>query len=154
MDDLLTRLRQRDWRLTSQRRVVAQVLVGEHVHLTADEVHARAVALLPEISRATVYNTLGELVSLGEVREVTIDGRAKRYDPNVTGPHHHLVCTSCGLILDIPAVAGDPSPLARGSRFGFVVDAVDVTYRGTCPDCLAVDGERRVAQARGGSGRP
>ena len=49
--------------MTAQRRVVAEVLDGEHVHLTADEVHARAVAKLPEISRATVYNTLGELVS-------------------------------------------------------------------------------------------
>ena len=82
MSDLLERLRGRGWRMTAQRRVVAEVLDGDHVHLTADEVHARAVARLPEISRATVYNTLGELVSLGEVLEVATDGRAKRYDPN------------------------------------------------------------------------
>ncbi len=73
MSDLLERLRGRGWRMTAQRRVVAEVLDGEHVHLTADEVHSRAVAKLPEISRATVYNTLGELVSLGEVLEVATD---------------------------------------------------------------------------------
>lgn len=72
--------------MTAQRRVVAEVLDGEHVHLTADEVHARAVAKLPEISRATVYNTLGELVTLGEVLEVSTDRRAKRYDPNAHRP--------------------------------------------------------------------
>ncbi|WP_261988262.1 Fur family transcriptional regulator, partial [Streptomyces sp. gb1(2016)] len=82
MSDLLERLRGRGWRMTAQRRVVAEVLEGDHVHLTADEVHARAVDRLPEISRATVYNTLGEMVSLGEVIEVTTDRRAKRYDPN------------------------------------------------------------------------
>ena len=96
MSDLLERLRGRGWRMTSQRRVVAEVLDGEHVHLTADEVHARAVQRLPEISRATVYNTLGELVSLGEVMEVSTDGRAKRYDPNAHHPHQHLVCSGCG----------------------------------------------------------
>ena len=54
MSDLLERLRGRGWRMTAQRRVVAEVLDGEHVHLTADEVHSRAVTRLPEISRATV----------------------------------------------------------------------------------------------------
>src|SRR5258705_2367467 len=89
MSDLLERLRGRGWRMTAQRRVVAEVLDGDHVHLTADEVHARAAARLPEISRATVYNTLGELVTLGEVIEVATDGRAKRYDPNAHRPHQH-----------------------------------------------------------------
>lgn len=135
MTDLLTRLRARNWRLTAQRRTVAQVLSGEHVHLTADEVHERAAAILPEISRATVYNTLGELVALGEVRQMSFDGRAKRYDPNVTGAHHHLVCTSCGLILDVPAIDGVGSGLPRGVRHGFRVDEVEVTYRGICPAC-------------------
>lgn len=134
MSDLLTRLRQRDWRLTSQRRAVAEVLDGEHVHLTADEVHARAVVVLPEISRATVYNTLGELVALGEVREVNLEGRAKRYDPNADDGHHHLVCSTCGLILDVPAT--DLSALPA-SAHGFTVAHVDVTYRGTCAACAA-----------------
>ncbi|MFD4726577.1 Fur family transcriptional regulator [Streptomyces seoulensis] len=137
MSDLLDRLRGRGWRLTSQRRVVAEVLDGEHVHLTADEVHARAVVKLPEISRATVYNTLGELVSLGEVLEVSTDHRAKRYDPNAHHPHHHLVCSRCGAIRDVNPT-GDPlTDLPDTERFGFAVSDVEVTYRGLCPECAA-----------------
>ncbi|MFF6787767.1 Fe2+ or Zn2+ uptake regulation protein [Streptomyces filamentosus] len=135
MSDLLERLRARGWRMTSQRRVVAEVLSGEHVHLTADEVHARAVERLPEIARATVYNTLGELVSLGEVVELSTDGRAKRYDPNARRPHQHLVCTECGTIRDVRP-AGDPlAVLPDSERYGFTVSKVDVTYRGLCPSC-------------------
>ncbi len=135
MSDLLARLRGRGWRMTSQRRVVAEVLDGDHVHLTADEVHARAVRLLPEISRATVYNTLGELVTLGEVLEVPTDGRAKRYDPNAHHPHQHLVCSGCGTIRDVHP-SGDPlADLPVGERFGFTVSQVEVTYRGLCPAC-------------------
>lgn len=137
MSDLLERLRGRGWRMTAQRRVVAEVLDGEHMHLTADEVHARAAAKLPEISRATVYNTLGELVLLGEVLEVTTDRRAKRYDPNAHRPHHHLVCSGCGAIRDVH-LDGDPMrALPESERFGFTVSDVEVTYRGLCPDCAA-----------------
>lgn len=121
--------------MTAQRRVVAEVLNGEHVHLTADEVHHRAVVKLPEISRATVYNTLGELVSLGEVLEVTTDKRAKRYDPNAHVPHHHLVCTRCGIIKDVHPTGNPLADLPATERFGFTVAEVEVTYRGLCPSC-------------------
>ncbi|MFG3282524.1 Fur family transcriptional regulator [Streptomyces sp. NPDC048111] len=135
MSDLLARLRGRGWRMTSQRRVVAEVLNGDHVHLTADEVHGRAALRLPEISRATVYNTLGELVSLGEVVEVSTDGRAKRYDPNAHRPHQHLVCSGCGTIRDVHPT-GDPlADLPAAERFGFTVSGAEVTYRGLCPSC-------------------
>jgi hypothetical protein len=43
ISDLADRLRQRDWRMTAQRHVVAEVLVGEHVHLTAGAIHAAAL---------------------------------------------------------------------------------------------------------------
>ncbi|MDI2128049.1 Fur family transcriptional regulator [Yinghuangia seranimata] len=136
MSDLLERLRDRGWRLTAQRRVVAEVLNGDHVHLTADEVHERAGRLLPEISRATVYNTLGELVALGEVLEVSTDGRAKRYDPNARHRHHHLVCTNCRTIRDVPADETTDAP-PSGDCFGFRISDVEITYRGLCPDCQA-----------------
>lgn len=121
--------------MTAQRRVVAEVLEGDHVHLTADEVHARAVTLLPEISRATVYNTLGEMVSLGEVIEVSTDRRAKRYDPNAHRPHQHLVCGRCGAIRDVHPSGNPMADLPAEERFGFTVSDVEVTYRGVCPNC-------------------
>ncbi|MFD3494224.1 Fur family transcriptional regulator [Streptomyces sp. NPDC058690] len=137
MSGLLERLRGRGWRMTSQRRVVAEVLDGDHVHLTADEVLVRAAERLPEISRATVYNTLGELVSLGEVMELSTDGRAKRYDPNAHRPHQHLVCSDCGTIRDVRP-AGDPlADFPAEERFGFTVSEVQITYRGRCPSCVA-----------------
>lgn len=138
MSDLLERLRGRGWRLTAQRRVVAEVLDGDHVHLTADEVHARAAERLPEISRATVYNTLGELVTLGEVLEVSTDGRAKRYDPNAHRPHQHLVCSRCGSIRDVRPAGNPLADLPEAERFGFTVSHVEVVYRGLCPGCASV----------------
>jgi Fur family transcriptional regulator, stress-responsive regulator len=130
---LIDRLRHRGWRLTAQRRVIAEAMHGDHVHLAADEVLERARQALPEVSLATVYNTLNELVSIGEVLEVPhADGR-KRYDPNVTERHHHLVCVGCGLMLDVSAE--DPR-LPVDQQHGFAVLGVEVTFRGRCPQCL------------------
>jgi Fur family transcriptional regulator, stress-responsive regulator len=140
--DLLTRLREREWRLSPQRRVVAEVLVGEHVHLTAEQVHDLARERLPEISRATVYNTLNELVALGEVDMVDIVDGAKRYDPNTTEPHDHLVCETCHTIRDVPRAAARPT-VPKRVRGDFLVTGVDVTFRGVCPTCASRHGVSR-----------
>jgi Fur family transcriptional regulator, stress-responsive regulator len=134
--DLLSRLRIRNWRLSPQRRVVAEVLVGDHVHLTAEEVHDLARERLPEISRATVYNTLNELVAMGELLEVDVVYGPRRYDPNVAAEHDHLVCDSCHAIRDVPR-SGKPPTISEGARAGYDLTGVEVTYRGLCPKCAA-----------------
>lgn len=132
MTALVDRLRTRGYRLTAQRRVIAEAMEGDHVHLAADEVLERARAALPEVSLATVYNTLNELVELGELVELPhADGR-KRYDPNVTEHHHHLVCVDCGEILDVLTI--DPV-LPPEQQHGYTVLDVEVTFRARCPDC-------------------
>ena len=141
--------------MTTQRRVVAQVLAGEHVHLTADDVYERAVAQLPEISRATVYNMLKDLTDLGEVLEVTIDARAKRYDPNANDPHQHLVCERCGLIRDVHPKAEAALSLPARERHGFVLTGVDIVYRGLCPACGGKPARgRRSRKSRPATSRP
>src|SRR5918997_4992162 len=80
---LLDRLRGRGWRITPQRRAVVHALAGEHVHRTADQVHAAARGLVPEVSLATVYNTLNELVSMGEISAIHVGDGSARYDPKV-----------------------------------------------------------------------
>ena len=134
--DLLSRLRARDWRLSPQRRAVAEALGGDHVHLTAEEVHDLARERLPEVSRATVYNTLNELVAMGELQEVDVVEGPKRYDPNVGEEHDHLVCETCHAILDVPRPRKPPT-IPDGARGGYLVTGVELTYRGLCPACTA-----------------
>ncbi len=132
MAKLIDRLRDRGWRITPQRRVVAEVFAGEHLHLSVDDVYERARAELPEISLATVYNTLNELVGMGELLEVNRCGDRRRYDPNVEQRHEHLLCVDCGRILDVHARRPH---IADEERYGFEILEVDVVFRGRCPDC-------------------
>jgi Fur family transcriptional regulator, stress-responsive regulator len=137
---LLQRLRDRGWRITPQRRAVAEVLLGENVHLTAEQVFDSARRIVPEISLATVYNTLNELVAMNEVTEVVASGGPVRYDSNVERPHQHLTCLSCGELLDVYP-AGE-RVLALEEDYGYSIVGIAITFQGYCPDCAAVVGER------------
>ncbi len=130
---LIERLRRRtDWRLTAQRRAVAEAFAGEHVHLSADEVRSRARGRLPEISLATVYNTLNELVALGEIQPVQAGHGRPRYDPTPTA-HDHLVCLGCGEIHDVHA-RGHAS-LPPSQRFAHRLVGQETIFKGYCPRC-------------------
>jgi len=135
ISELVQRLRDRGWRLTAQRRVVAEVLSGDHVHLTADAIYSRAQLVLPEISLATVYNTLNELVDMGEVLEISAGDGPKRYDPNTTSAHHHLYCVGCGALRDVNPEGADGLALPVSQQHGFELVDVDIVFRGRCPDC-------------------
>jgi Fe2+ or Zn2+ uptake regulation protein len=130
---LVNRLRARsDWRLTAQRRVVAEAFEGEHVHLTAEEVFDRARRRMPEISLATVYNTLNELVALGELQPLAAARGRPRYDPT-PGRHDHLVCLGCGSIHDVQARGTIDLPPAQ--RFGHDLVAHETVFKGYCARC-------------------
>lgn len=115
--------------------MVAETLVGEHVHLTAEAVHAAAQAVLPEISLATVYNTLNELVDMGEVLEISAGDGPKRYDPNIAIAHQHLLCMRCGALRDVVPKGEAGLTLPADQQYGFQVVGVDIMFRGLCPAC-------------------
>jgi Fur family iron response transcriptional regulator len=101
-DRIAELLRAKGVPLTLQRLAVAQILFLRPVHMTADQIHARAQAIMPEISRATVYNTLKLFRDKGLLRELVVDPARIVYDSN-TSPHYHLYNTDTGEMTDVPA---------------------------------------------------
>src|SRR5689334_11907053 len=96
-------------RVTPQRRAILGVFSGGPTeHLSAEEVHARALRAVPELGRGTVYATLAELNELGILGSVGAP-EPVRYETNVA-PHHHFRCRLCLRLWDIsmeePSTAG------------------------------------------------
>lgn len=131
---LIDRLQGRpDWRMTAQRRVIAQALDGDHVHLTVEQVFQRARRHLPELSLATVYNTLNELVALKELQQMEVPGSPTRYDPNTEHRHDHLVCLRCGEVHDV--FPRGKLQLPESQRFGHRIVGQETVFKGYCPRC-------------------
>src|SRR3954465_6090947 len=102
-------------------------------HATAEEVLDRVHGRVPGVSLPTVYAALELLADLGLASRVQA-GRAVRYDPRAD-PHHHLVCTGCGAVLDLDAEVDLRPALERVRAAGAVATGVEVLVRGRCAAC-------------------
>jgi Fur family peroxide stress response transcriptional regulator len=124
---------------TAQREAIVRQFAADPSHPTAQDLFDRLRRDYPQMSFATVYNTLDALAAAGLSGTLRI-GNAARFDPN-TAPHHHVVCETCGAIGDLPARTLDPSPAAvrnaRRAAPGFSVRAVERIYKGMCAACQA-----------------
>ncbi len=134
IDDLCTQLRAQGRRVTPQRRAIIQVLVeDDDVHPTVEQIFARVQDTMPDMSPATIYNTLHELVEMGVLLELELGLGGRHYDL-ITTDHAHLVCLGCKRIEDVPY---DHGALALPDEYahGFQVLDHKVTFRGYCPTC-------------------
>jgi Fe2+ or Zn2+ uptake regulation protein len=134
-DELTTLFRDRGLRVTPQRQAIFRLLHGNDRHPTVDALHEAARLEMPTISLKTVYQTVHDLEALGQVSLLDLGTGSVRVDPNVESDHHHVVCSSCGLVTDVE-IAELPKLPAR-YRKEFHSDAVDVIFRGVCNDCAA-----------------
>ena len=89
-------------RKTVQREAIIQAAFSTTDHYTADELIARARAIEPSVSRATVYRTLPLLVASGLLKEIDLGTDHKTYDPNfVNRPYHnHIICVDCHKVVE------------------------------------------------------
>jgi Fur family iron response transcriptional regulator len=121
-------LRRSGLRPTRQRLALAKLLfAGMDRHVTAEMLHADAVAAGQRVSLATVYNTLHQFKRAGLLRELAIDGSRTVFDTN-TSNHNHFFIERDGHLLDIPSdsirVDGLPEP-PEGMR----ISHIDVVVR-------------------------
>jgi len=133
-DELTGLFRRRGLRVTPQRQAIFRLLRGVDPHPTVESLYEAARVEMPTISRKTVYQTVHDLAALGEVDVLDLGTGSLRVDPNVEHVHHHLVCSACGRIRDLP-VEFDGLRLPGRYRKVFTVDAVQVIFRGRCDDC-------------------
>jgi Fur family transcriptional regulator, iron response regulator len=121
-------LRKAGLRPTRQRLALGALLFeGGDRHVTAELLHAEAVAVGHHVSLATVYNTLHQFKRAGLLRELAINGSKAYFDTN-TSNHNHFFVEAEGELRDIPGdairVDGVPTP-PEGMR----VSHIDVVVR-------------------------
>ena len=129
-------LRARNLQVTPQRLAVLRVLTASP-HSTADEVHRLVHAELGTVSRQAVYDALAALTDRRLLRRIESAGSPARYEDRVGDNHHHLVCRSCGRMVDVDCAVGEAPCLSPQDGAGYEIDEAEVTYWGRCSDCVA-----------------
>ena len=133
--ELTELFRAKGLKVTPQRQAIFRTLHGATIHPTAEAVYAEVANEMPTISLRTVYQTLNDLASMGEVQALDLGTGSARFDPNLD-VHHHLVCESCGAVHDLYADFGEvtvPPP----AQHGFVIESTEIVFRGRCAACSA-----------------
>ena len=97
---LIAKLKARDYRLTPQRTALLRLLAASEGHPSASHLYEQIKAQFPTTSPATVYKTLNLLKEMGEVLELGFSTDDNRYDGNRPYPHPHLICIRCRKITD------------------------------------------------------
>ncbi|PWK15901.1 Fur family transcriptional regulator [Tumebacillus permanentifrigoris] len=131
--ETLADLKARGVRLTPQRQMILKVLKETHEHPTAEEIYKQVCQEFSGMSMATVYNTLHRLKELGAIKELSYGDMSSRYDGNDT-EHAHLVCESCGEVVDVPAPVL-PIVTPDTEALGYEVTSFRLEYYGLCSLC-------------------
>ena len=135
-EDFEQMLRKAALRVTRPRLAVLDA-VHLHPHVDTDAIIVAVHEFSPDVSRQAVYNSLHTLADAGLVRRIQPSGSVARYESRVGDNHHHMVCRSCNVIVDVDCAIGEAPCLTPSDDAGFTIDEAEVTYWGLCADCLA-----------------
>jgi len=139
------RFRGAGFRLTIPREAILDVLNKTQRHLSAEDIYLTVHKIYPTIGLTTVYRTLELLVQMGLVFKFDFgDGRA-RYElsegPKGVRHHHHLVCISCGRVIDYTDFIEDEVELLRktekglSKKYNFEITNHLIQFYGLCDKC-------------------
>ena len=105
------RLRQISQRYTSGRRAVVELLAEAGHPMSIEDIASRA----PRLPRSSAYRHLVDLQQAGVVRRVAANDDYFRFElaEEITEHHHHLLCTTCGSVIDVTPTAAFEQAMAR-----------------------------------------
>lgn len=101
VERILAQLRDAGGRITPARRAIVTALLTARGHATADDLAASVQRSHPDVHQSTVYRCLDTLDELGVVDHVHL-GHGRAVYHLADDPHQHLVCESCGRVLEVP----------------------------------------------------
>ena len=138
-DDLKIKLKEKGYKLTTQRKSIIDVfLKNQSSHLSPEEIYDNVRNSYPEIGLATVYRTLQLLEQLNIVYKVNFDDGCSRYELNLDTDdhqHHHLICTKCGKVKEVKLDLLENLEAEIEKEGDFKVVNHNVKFFGYCKNC-------------------
>jgi Fur family transcriptional regulator, ferric uptake regulator len=134
VDQLQDELRSRGYRLTPQRQLVLEAVTALG-HATPEDVFGWVRERSAAVNISTVYRTLELLEEVKLVKHAHLTHGAPTYHAATAPEHVHLICRSCGEIIEVkPAEVASMLDNLRHTH-GFVADVGHLTVFGSCAKC-------------------
>jgi Fur family ferric uptake transcriptional regulator len=121
--------------LTTQRRLLLELLRDAEGHIDAKELYRRASARDESIGPATVYRSLNLFKELGLVDEMRLGKIRCYYEIKQSTGHQHLVCQGCGKVIEFQNPHFQKLIKAVRREHGFKITKAELYLEGYCPEC-------------------
>jgi Fur family ferric uptake transcriptional regulator len=141
----LSALRRRGFRVTPQREMIVEAIAHGGRHLTAEQIFLKVQRRTSALNIATVYRTLELLVEEGLVTRTNLGAGKEVFASIRHGPHVHLVCRSCGNVIEADGSLVLPLGEQIDDLYRFASDLQHLSIPGVCEACrpaLEGGGER------------
>jgi len=122
-------------RVTAQRALLLELLRQSGGHVDADELYRRARKKNSRISLSTVYRNLQLFKKLGLVEEHHFDEEHHHYEVRSGTEHQHLLCISCGKVVEFACPVSWKLREDIGKQYDFDITGVEVRMTGLCSSC-------------------
>ena len=139
MADLRRRFREKQDKVTPQRQKILQTFIdNQEKHLSAEDVYLLLQVDSPDIGLATVYRSLEMLEELGFLHRIEFGDGKSRYElatGESTHAHHHLICLSCGTVLEFGDDLMETLESFVSRTADFEITDHQVKFYGYCSEC-------------------
>jgi len=137
IDELKKIVKQKGLKYTEQREVVLKILMHAQEHLTAEEIYNLIKIKEPDsnIGIATVYRALSFLEEVDLIASIAFGSEGKKYESNAKAHHDHLICTSCGKIVEFVDAEIEKRQEKIAKENNFKVTSHSMQLYGVCSQC-------------------
>jgi Fe2+ or Zn2+ uptake regulation protein len=123
-------------KISGGRQTVFDRVMRSHGHFTAEEMAKICAGSKPQVSRATVYRVLHELLEAGIIRETAFGDKHHHYEHVYDEkPHHHAQCVRCHAFIEFPDMKEDEVYRPYLEKQGFKIIGHEMHFYGICKDC-------------------
>jgi Fur family peroxide stress response transcriptional regulator len=135
LEQMLAKLRERDFRITPQRLAVVKILASSEGHPSVERIYEQVKTDFPTTSLATIYKTVTLLKELNEVLELGFPEGSNRYDGNRPYPHPHMICIKCKNIMNPDLMSLKQLTEEAAQKTGYKIIDHRLDFFGICPNC-------------------
>jgi Fur family ferric uptake transcriptional regulator len=133
--DLEAALHARGLKRSAARTAILEVFATCTDHVSADELTSLVRQRLPGVSLSTVYRTLNVLVGAKLATARAFGDSQTRFELAHPDHHDHLICTSCGRVVEFKDDEIERLQTAVARAQGFEVSTHKLELYGSCEGC-------------------
>ncbi len=126
-------------KFTKQRELILKFLYENDEHYTPEDIYMLLKKEYPDVNLgiATVYRTLTLLEESDIASSISFGAQGKKYELGLKKHHDHLICTSCGAIIEFFDDTIESQQEIIAKKFNFKMTDHTMKIVGLCEKCQA-----------------